>query len=149
MDEELESAFVIEIAQSQPMMRSYLAKLLANSISTDDVLQEANKILWIKRADWDPETAFLKWAYRICYFQAKAEPRDETPRERERALLGCLRKLRSDDREVLLRRYQSGESIDQLAVDLGVAANTLSQRLRRIRIRLHDCVQRNLKAYLA
>jgi len=138
MDEELESAFVIEIAQSQPMMRSYLAKLLANSISTDDVLQEANKILWIKRADWDPETAFLKWAYRICYFQAKAflrdakrerlvfredlfevlaaeEPRDETPRERERAL----------------------------------AANTLSQRLRRIRIRLHDCVQRNLKAYLA
>jgi len=170
MDEEIESAFVNEIAQSQLMMRSYLAKLLANSISTDDVLQEANKVLWIKRSDWDPETPFMKWAYRICYFQAKAflrdskrerlvfredlfdmlaaeEPRDDTTRQRERALLGCLKKLRSDDREVLLRRYEAGESVDKLAVDTGVGANTLSQRLRRIRVRLHDCVRRNLTAY--
>ena len=169
MDKDLDSAFVNEIAQSQPMMRAYLAKILANSSSTDDVLQESNKVVWVKRADWDPETPFLKWAYRICYFQAKAfmrdvgrerlvfreellevlaeeHPRDDSGGPRGKALIGCLQKLRQKDRDLLLRHYDSKESLGEVAVDLGVPANTLSQRLRRMRIQLHDCIQRTLTA---
>ena len=169
MDKDLDSAFVNEIAQSQPMMRAYLAKILANSSSTDDVLQESNKVVWVKRADWDPETPFLKWAYRICYFQAMAfmrdvgrerlvfreelleilaeeHPRDDAGGPREQALIGCLQKLRQKDRKLVLCHYDSKESLGETAVDLGVPANTLSQRLRRIRIQLHDCIQRTLTA---
>ena len=170
MDEDLDSAFVNEIAQSQRMMRAYLAKILANSSSTDDVLQESNKVIWVKRADWDPETPFLKWAYRICYFQAKAfirdmgrerlvfreellevlaeeHPRDESGGPREQALIGCLQKLRQKDRKLVLGHYDSKENLGEVAVHLGVPANTLSQRLRRIRIQLHDCIQRTLTTY--
>ena len=69
---------VNELTKAQPKMRAYLAKILANSSSTDDVLQECNKLLWIKRLDWDPTTIFLKWAYRVCYFQAMAYCRDKS-----------------------------------------------------------------------
>lgn len=167
MDEEMDSEFVNEIARSQPMMRAYLAKLLANSSLTDDVLQEANKVVWNKRADWDPETTFLKWAYRICYFQAKAylrdvsrerlvfreelfdvladeHPRDEAVGPREQALSGCLKKLDQKNRKLVLRHYEPDGNLGEIAEDLGVPVNTLSQRLRRLRIQLHDCIQRTL-----
>ena len=169
MDDELDSAFVSEIAQSQPMMRAYLAKLLANSSSTDDVLQEANKIVWIKREAWDPETPFLKWAYRVCYFQAKAYLRDlgreklvfneelfevlaeESPREiapglRAEALDGCLKKLDPRRRDLILRHYHPNETLKLMAEELGVPANSLSQQLRRLRMQLHDCIQRTLSS---
>ena len=167
MDDDLDSAFVNEIARSQPMMRAYLAKLLANSSSTDDVLQEANKVVWTKREAWDPETPFLKWAYRICYFQAKAYLRDlgreklvfkgelidiladESPREissgqREEALGECLEKLDSRKRNLVLRRYHPNETLKSMAKELGLPANSLSQQLRRLRLQLHDCIQKNL-----
>ena len=62
---EQDSRFVNELTKAQTKMRAYIAKLLGNSPATDDVLQECNKLLWIKRKDWDPDTIFLKWAYRV------------------------------------------------------------------------------------
>ena len=73
-----DSLFVSELTLAQAKMRNYLAKLLANSPSTDDVLQECNKVLWVKRSDWDPQTIFLKWAYRVCFFQVKAYFRNQS-----------------------------------------------------------------------
>ena len=66
-----DSVFVSELTKAQVKMRIYLAKLLANSPSTDDVLQSAIKFR-VKRKDWNSETIFLKWAYRVCFFQVKA-----------------------------------------------------------------------------
>ena len=73
-----DSLFVTELTRAQAKMRIYLAKLLANSPSTDDVLQECNKVLWVKRSDWKPGTIFLKWAYRVCFFQVKAYFRNQS-----------------------------------------------------------------------
>ena len=73
-----DSLFVSELTRAQSKMRIYLAKLLANSPSTDDVLQECNKVLWVKSSDWKPETIFLKWAYRVCFFQVKAYFRNQS-----------------------------------------------------------------------
>ena len=54
-----DSHFVNELTKAQSKMRAYVAKLLGNSPSTDDVLQECNKLLWVKREDWDPQTIFI------------------------------------------------------------------------------------------
>ena len=67
METDQDSLFVSELTRAQAKMRIYLAKLLANSPSTDDVLQECNKVLWVKRSTG--KTIFLKWAYRVCFFQ--------------------------------------------------------------------------------
>ena len=167
MDQDYDSCFVTEITDFQAKMRAYLAKLLANSSSTDDVLQESNKILWLKRQNWDPETPFLKWAYRICYFQAKAylrdmsrdrlvfreelidllaedHPNDTSMNQREGALKVCLQKLSSKQRTLILQHYESGSSLQEIADKLGITSNSLSQRLCRLRHRLHLCIQQNI-----
>ncbi len=172
MDESLDSHFVVEITNAQPKLRAYLAKLLANSSSTDDVLQEANKVLWLKREQWDPTTPFLKWAYRVSYFQAKAFLRDkgrdklvfqeelvdllasETPQDTrstllEEALNGCLKKLEESRRSLVLRHYDPDIRLETLALEEGISHNALSQKLRRIRHSLHGCVQKTLSSHPA
>ena len=132
MDEPMDSRFVDEITNAQPKLRAYIVKLLANSSSTDDVLQEANRVLWLKRDQWDPTTNFLKWAYRVSCFQAKAFLRDfgrdklvfreelieqlasEKPRETrpallEEALKGCLKRLEESRCSRVLRHYDPNE----------------------------------------
>ena len=163
-----ESLFVAELTKAQVKMRIYLAKLLANSPSTDDVLQECNKVLWVKRKDWDSETIFLKWAYRVCYFQVKAyfrnqsreklvfndelldilgkeDPDQNNPKDREIAMNQCLGKLDNQDRSLLLERYQGELGVVQLAQREGISPNTLSQKLLRLRHQLLICIQANLK----
>ena len=163
------SFFVNELTKAQPKMRGYVAKLLANSPSTDDVLQECNKLLWVKRTDWDPDTIFLKWAYRVCYFQAMAYCRDKsreklifnpeliemmreenpdehTHSEREVAMEQCLSKLKEPSREILLERYRNNLSVEQMAEREGLTANALSQKLLRLRYKLQHCIQENLKS---
>ena len=163
-----ESLFVSELTKAQVKMRVYLAKLLANSPSTDDVLQECNKVLWVKRNDWDPETIFLKWAYRVCFFQVKAyfrnqsreklvfngelldllgkeEPDDSATKERQEAMNKCLQKIDSHQRNLLLERYQGEVSVEKLANREGMQPNTLSQKLLRLRHQLLICIQSNLK----
>ena len=163
-----ESLFVSELTKAQVKMRVYLAKLLANSPSTDDVLQECNKVLWVKRNDWDPETIFLKWAYRVCFFQVKAyfrnqsreklvfngelldllgkeEPDDSATKERQEAMNKCLQKIDYHQRNLLLERYQGEVSVEKLANREGMQPNTLSQKLLRLRHQLLICIQSNLK----
>ncbi|MEM6279062.1 MAG: sigma-70 family RNA polymerase sigma factor [Verrucomicrobiota bacterium] len=160
----------MELTSAQPKMRIYLAKLLANSSSTDDVLQEANKVIWTKRADWDPTTPFLKWGYRICYFQAKAFLRDqqrdklvfreelldllasEVPKEAplqklEETLILCLRKLDLAKRKLVLNHYDPDVSFSSLALEQGITPNALSQKLRRIRHRLRQCMESSLSPH--
>ena len=157
-----------ELTLAQAKMRSYLAKLLANSPSTDDVLQECNKVLWVKRTDWDPDTIFLKWAYRVCFYQVKAyfrnqsreklvfngelldllgkeEPDESAPKERQEAMSKCLQKIDSHERNLLLQRYEGEISVEKLANREGIQPNTLSQKLLRLRHQLLICIQTNLK----
>jgi RNA polymerase sigma-70 factor (ECF subfamily) len=164
-----DSQFVHAITMAQPKMRAYVAKLLANCSATDDVLQECNRILWTKRSDWDQDTIFLKWAYRVCYFQAMAYCRDlsreklvfsqdlieimgkETPEEndyseREMAMEDCLQKMKDQNRSILLDRYRKETSVEQIAKREGISPNALSQKLIRLRCKLHDCIQQNLKS---
>ena len=163
-----DSLFVSELTLAQAKMRSYLAKLLANSPSTDDVLQECNKVLWVKRTDWDPDTIFLKWAYRVCFYQVKAyfrnqsreklvfngelldllgkeEPDESATKERQEAMSKCLQKIDSHERNLLLQRYEGEISVEKLANREGIQPNTLSQKLLRLRHQLLICIQSNLK----
>ncbi len=162
-DPDPELNFITAITDSQSQMRCYIAKILSNAPATDDVLQEANKVLWAKRDEWQQDTPFLKWAYRVCFFQAKAYLRDRS-RERlvfdedlvellatdeveysdtdlQRALAACLAKASDTARELLVRRYVEGDSVKSLAERLALSPNALSQKLRRYRYQLQVCIE--------
>ena len=160
---EIDTQFVAEITKAQPKMRSYLAKLLANSTAVEDTLQECNRLLWVKRSNWDPSSIFLKWAYRFCYFQAKSHlnkknrdrlifqtellelfageyPSSTLSSERNNAMQKCLDKLDPKDRSLLLEKYDGNLTVNQLARRESINPNTLSQKLRRLRHTLHLCI---------
>ncbi len=165
--------FVRELTESQTALRSYIWKLAGSYHDTEDILQKTNMVIWDKRMEWDPATVFLKWAYRIAYFQARAYLRDrrrddnrlvfdqdvlevlasDSPHfqsmgDLQEALDVCLRKMDKRRRELLLKRYQGDYSVEDLAGEHNRTPNSLSQLLRRLRIKLADCIQEQRRANL-
>lgn len=65
---------------------------------------------------------------------------DRMPLEEEVALrlvlVRAIEALGGDDRSLLLAYYLEGRTTEELAVQLGVASNSVHQRLRRLRVRL-------------
>ncbi|MFD2255928.1 sigma-70 family RNA polymerase sigma factor [Luteolibacter algae] len=163
---ETDSVIVGEISKAQTPLRAYIWKLVGDRHHTDDILQETNLVIWQKRADWDSATVFLKWAYRIAYFQTKAHFRDagrdkerlvftdavletlakDTPRFHENsaledALEHCLEKMDSSKRSLLMQRYDGENSLETIAKLHNRQPNTLSQMLRRLRSQLSSCIE--------
>ncbi len=60
------------------------------------------------------------------------------------ALRSCLQKLPTPSRELLVRRYADGERAESMAVRLQTRADTLRQRLLRLRQLMKGCVERKL-----
>jgi RNA polymerase sigma-70 factor (ECF subfamily) len=141
--------------------------LLAGAPDVADVLQETNRVLWRKAATYDPGRPFLPWALAVARFEVLAH-RKRQSRERlvfDDALLAlvaeeyeqqsagegalqqlerCLQKLQPAQRTLLELRYVDGESVNDIALRQGRAANAVSALLYRIRGLLAQCMERTL-----
>ena len=169
-DSFLNEAFVAEISESQLPLNSYILKLVGNYHHAKDILQETNLVLWKKRMDWDPETPFLKWAYRVAYFQTKGYfrdqkreksrlsfsdellellsqdlPDDDREVELQEAFECCLKQIDHKKREALIERYKGESSVEDLASRYNQSPNTFSQSLRRLRSNLSKCIETKLQ----
>lgn len=156
---------VAEIARNQPGMRAFLRTLLPCAGDADDVVQEANLVLWQKRQEYDRSRPFGPWARRIAYLQAlaflktrsrrressfsegmvevlavAAEGRASALDVRLEALRECLGKLSAMDRQVVVDRYQAGTSVAAMAEASRRSPNAMSMHLHRLRKKLAECV---------
>lgn len=147
----------------------YILALLPRLHAAEDVLQETNLVLWRRFAEFRPGTDFYAWASRVAFLQVlkyrkSARHREafgldedvlETLAQRSvestdyldgarDALQNCLTKLSATDRDLILRRYMSGESGKKVAAELGRPQNSVYKSLGRIRQGLLQCVQRSL-----
>ena len=149
-------------------MHAYIFSLVWNPADADDILQETNIVLLKKAAEYDTNRKFLPWALTIARFQALAGLKrrqrlrfvfddaltmflaDDAAREdsileaRRLALATCLQKLPAASRDLLVRRYEPKAVVGDMAAALGLSLKTLSDRLRRIRQKLLDCINRTL-----
>lgn len=131
-----------------------------------DILQETAVTLWAKRTEFDPAREYLPWACGIARFKVrefwKKQPRWESfaqedlldlmeaqreamrPElsEREARLRECVQKLPEDSRQVLVRYYVEGESIEEVARQQTRTVEAIYKLLQRVRRALLDCVQR-------
>lgn len=153
------------IAQVRPQLRAYLLSLTASLTTAEDLTQETSVILWRKRAEFDPEGNFKAWAFRIAFLQAQNFRRKEGRRLRlelpldetfnrlaaplpavgtknRDALLHCLDRLPEDHRELLLRRYQDGDSLELLSSQESTNRNALAQKLFRLKKALIICISK-------
>lgn len=171
MDDADEQQYVRLLTEHQPMLRAFIVSLLPGLPGVDDVIQEANTILWTKRADFQLGTNFRAWVLRIARFQAMAhlktlkrqrwislddqaadlianelEDRLDPHREEARiaALRCCLGRLTEPELDLLLRRYWKKQRLQDFAVLTGKSVNTLKITLFRLRAGLKRCIEREL-----
>lgn len=113
----------------------------------------------------DPAEQFLKFARTVARFQALAflkkhqrdqlrfddsllgtladesAARTDIVEAKRHALAHCTAKLSETDRDLLHRRYQSGDRADAIARSVGRSPNAIYQALHRIRQSLLVCIE--------
>ena len=160
--------FLRLFAAHEAAIRAFLRAILPSMSDADEAFQLTMITLWDKFDEYDSSRDFKPWAFGIAKYKALGLVRD---RQRERlvfgddlvtrladeaiasesryqtqqeALDGCLRKLPTPVRDLVLRAYAKETRIDQLAESLGKTPMALYKKLHRIRQQLLDCVNQAL-----
>ena len=162
-----------QLIQCQDRLYAYVLALLGDPITAEDVLQETNLAAAERLADAENIADFTAWLFGVArcqvqnYRRRQARERlrfsdelldllaEELPAAtadvsaRQQAFRGCLADLPHEQRELILRRYAPGTSVQRLAAELNRTAGVVSQTLYRIRLALLTCIQGKLAAEYA
>ncbi len=161
-------AFVRLLGQHQQRVYLYVLTLLPKRSDAEEVMQEANLVLWREFEKFQAGTNFLAWACKVAFHQVlawrKRKQRDrlefsdafldavsreagdaaERLEERAEALSQCMENLQAPHREMLRLRYGESYSIEALAGKVGRPVDAAYRALSRIRQALHECVRQTL-----
>jgi len=147
-------------------LRAFAMSMISNYADAEDVLQEANLVLWKRFDQFEAGTTFMSWAGRVVYlvalehrrklqrskvqfgeefFKAVANVavRDDVASimgEHEHALGDCISKLKAEHQEMLRARYADGISVEQMSGMFNRSVEAIYKVLSRTRRVLHDCV---------
>lgn len=159
-----EDEFLSLITESQGWLYGYILGMLANHDAANEVLQEANVVIWRKASEFQLGTSFHSWAIRIANFQVMAyrqkrmkdrlvfdhdlleligkrvHERMVDYEEKMSQLQNCLEELPERSRDVVKRRYFDGDSLKKIACDLNRNQNAIGQLIFRIKNKLIECV---------
>lgn len=154
----------------EPRLRAFALSLIPNWADAEDVLQQANLVIWEKFDAFQPGTDFFAWAGRIVFLTAKDFRKRQLRTkvrfddafleavaaeaialqgemdERRRALDDCVQRLPPRHREVLRLRYEQRQSAEETAERVGRTADAIHNLLSRVRKALFDCVTRKVRA---
>lgn len=162
--------FVTQITASQRQLHSFILSMVWDPVEADDVLQETNLVLWEKAEEFDDSRPFIPWAMRFAQFQAMAwlkrhrrqqerlvidddlakvladEAAADGPafESRRVALASCMQRLGQEQRTLILQRYEPDASVMLMAAAAGITPSALSDRLRRIRHALMECIEKTM-----
>ena len=153
-------------ALAQPVVSSFIGAMVRDFSDRDDVLQET-AVAVLESADrYDPDRPFVAWALGIARNQIRMYLRRDT---RERLvfddavisqladsfaavgsddvhrlgfLRDCLQRLDPRDQQLFQMRYAEDLKPAAIGERLGMAANTVSKALQRLRDQLRICVDR-------
>ncbi len=162
---------VIRITAAQRPLFAYIRSMVLAPVDVEDILQEVNLVLWRKLGEYDPRRPFLTWACSIAHLQVLAyykrrrrdrhelfdelaldaiarsmAPKVENLDSRLDALRSCLGKLGPAHRQMILKRYDLGGSVQAIADELGRPVASVRVTLHRIRQALLACVSQSLSA---
>lgn len=161
--------FVKLLLAHEAQLRAFLRSLLPTWDDVDEVMQETSLTAWRKFDQFEQDTNFLAWTAAIARFEALKHRRtrsrdrlvfsdaiaemianegleeaDTLARERA-ALERCLGKLGSPGRELLEMVYQPGVKMHEVAARSGKGVEAFYKTLQRLRARLLDCVERDMR----
>jgi len=162
-------AFARLLTANQSRIYAFVFALVAEPHLAHDVFQETNRVLWEEAQSFDPQRDFLPWAFAIARNQVRAarqrshrdrlhfdedivdriadkmSARAENLDDRQVALAECLQRLPEHQRQLMQRRYASGESLQDIATSQSRSANVVAVTLFRVRQLLADCIRGTLQ----
>lgn len=168
---EVPAKFIRLLTGSQQKLHAFILSLVGNRADADDVLQEANMVMWQKHNEFDLDTNFDAWAFTVARYQVMAHRKkkqrsrlhfdddlvqllakdgdefftdDHDPRKA--ALSKCLRKLKPEQRALVAERYEPGGCVNDIAAREGRSPKAVSESLRRIRRSLLKCIERTISS---
>jgi RNA polymerase sigma-70 factor (ECF subfamily) len=163
--------FIELVTSHQRRLEGYVRTLVPNRADAEEILQEVNLYLCRHANEFQLGTDFPAWALRITHFcvlnwrERRSRDRlifDESllarlassvqelaaaGDSRREALEACLRKLAPRDHDLVTQLYGDPKTTPQsLAKRMGRSTKGIYESLYRIRMRLHECIQRTLTA---
>lgn len=167
-DTDRSERFVRLLTKNERKVYGYILSLVPNWADADEILQETNVRLWQQFERYQPGTDFAAWACTVAYYQvqtfrkrkgrqrvrfsqefvdavaAEAASAQREADARKVALAGCMKKMKQASRQILELCYTRGMTIREAAEHLGRTADSTYKALSRIRVALHDCIERKL-----
>lgn len=162
--------FVRLFTQSQRTLYLFILPLVQTTADAEEVLQETNVVMLSKWSQFELGTNFLAWCRAIARLEVfrfrrsrhhrvlllgddviglLADQMEEQSSDfelRRKALAECIGKLRSQDQDLIRRRYATGSNGDDVAQQVGRPANSVYQSLGRVRRALLECIRRQMAA---
>jgi RNA polymerase sigma-70 factor, ECF subfamily len=150
----------------QAAIRAFVRRLVPSRADADDILQETAVTLWQKFGEFHGHRDFKAWALGVARMKvlswlrdrgrdrlvldddvlqliADRSLHDEPALQRQReALMVCLEKVPSGDRDLLALAYQPDVAMQDVAAMSGRSVRGFYQWLYRTRQLLLDCVQK-------
>ena len=161
--------FLELLSKHQGQLTAYVYSLVHNMQDTEDLLQQTMLVLWKKFDRFEPDTSFIRWAMQVAKFEVYHFMRSrrrshvifdeslatnlaeqhfaesETDELRRDALHGCLDKLDTPDRQLVSACYDTSGTLTETAATLDRSVQSVSNSLTRIRRRLFECIERELR----
>ncbi len=168
MQSETQKKFVERFLKEQHRIFGYVVTLVPQRTDAEEIFQETSLLLWEKWEEFDQSRDLLPWACGIAHnvvrnYLRKKRPtpigfnddllarlagvrleREDELSTRRASLEDCLLQLRPQQREIVEQSYGSGRPLHELAATLGLSANALYLKLRRLREVLLDCITRRV-----
>ena len=167
LDPRNQQEFVSLLTDHQEVIRSFIISQIPGSPDVRDVLQEVNIVLWSKATDFEVGTNFAAWSctvarYKVLEYRRKLRKEGKISfsdelgdllsnesinrgaadlDEKRAALVLCLRKLSSKNRDLLRARYEDPKGgMQRLAEETGRTRESLRVTLSRLRSVLRRCI---------
>ena len=171
--EDRTEAFLRLLSEHERKLALYVTGLVACPTDAQDILQDGKILMWRNFEKFQLGTNFPAWGRKILFHrvlayrrQVKKKPvallseatlellhdeaesaiRERRWEKRERALEGCMDKLKDDHREVVHLRYRDEASIEKIAGVVERTEGAVYRLLSRLRQSLYDCVEQEMKS---
>lgn len=160
--------FVRLLGQNQRRLFLYVMNLVPNQVEAEEIIQNANLVMWREFGQFELGTNFTAWACKVAFHQVlawrKKRQRDrlefsdafleavaeETAQaldqldQRAQLLAGCIDQLPEAQRQLIQLRYREGQDVNAIARRVEKSVDAVYRTLSRIRQALYHCVNQKL-----
>jgi len=156
--------FVRLFLANQRRILSYVAVLVPDFSTAEDIVQESAALMWEKFDQFTPGTDFTAWAFRIAKFKVLEYRRQGKRKQllfsddlvsqiaddavdmadevaaRDRALAHCIERLGERERELVSLRYMHGVTLEKMGLQIDRSVVTVRKMLRQVLSTLEKCI---------